>query len=282
MDLHRLQDKFAPEDIEWRIGRAGYTQNNKLYATCLAYVTNRAIQNRLDEVCGPENWKNEYREWSIGDKHGVLCGISIRTDGEWVTKWDGADNTDIEAIKGGLSGSMKRAAVQWGIGRYIYDLEERFAVISDNGKHFASGKDKATGKTYRFKWNPPTLPEWALPAEKPTQSAGQKTVARKTAEPAQPRMPRQEGDVMLSKEQHAEINALWTSIMDLEGIPADQRAAPLQQGLMQHYGVKNVPSLRSKQAADMIARLKERKQSIERNLAETEMAEAERAGMKAA
>ena len=27
------------------------------------YVTNRAIQNRLDEVVGPENWYNKYRPW---------------------------------------------------------------------------------------------------------------------------------------------------------------------------------------------------------------------------
>jgi len=121
----------------------------------LAYVTNRAIMDRLDEVAGPGNWKNEFRE---GPGGGVLCGISIRLAGEWITKWDGAENTDIEGVKGGLSGAMKRAAVQWGIGRYLYNLDEGWANIHDGGQFSARSKD---GKW--FKWDPPMLPDWALP-----------------------------------------------------------------------------------------------------------------------
>ena len=45
-------------------------------------------------------------------------------------KWDAAENTQVEAVKGGRSGAMKRAAVQWGIGRYLYNLEEGFAQTS--------------------------------------------------------------------------------------------------------------------------------------------------------
>ena len=119
MNLKDLAEPFAPHDIEWRIGRAG-EKNDKVWATCLAYVTNRAIMQRLDDVCGPGNWRNEIKEWTTGSP-GVLSGISIRVgtaDGsEWVTKWDGAEQTDIESVKGGFSNAMKRAAVLWGIGR---------------------------------------------------------------------------------------------------------------------------------------------------------------------
>jgi hypothetical protein len=164
MNLEKLQERFSAEDIEWRIGRAGLSLKGQLYGTVLAYITNRAIQNRLDDVCGPANWRNEYREWNVGGKPGVLCGISIRIGDEWVTKWDGAENTEIEPVKGGLSDSMKRAGVQWGIGRYLYNLEENFAVLDEQGAYFAQGRDKLTGKPYRFRWNPPKLPSWALPA----------------------------------------------------------------------------------------------------------------------
>ena len=41
---------------------------------CLAYVTNRAIMERLDAVCEPQNWKNEFKPAPEG---GILCGISI-------------------------------------------------------------------------------------------------------------------------------------------------------------------------------------------------------------
>lgn len=170
MNLQHLQDKFDASDIEWRIGRAGYTKTGKLYGTVLAYITNRAIMNRLDEACGPVNWRNEFREWHVGGRQGVLCGLSIRVGDEWITKWDGAENTDIESVKGGLSDAMKRAGVQWGIGRYLYELEEGFAILGDNGAYFAQGRDKASGKDYRFRWNPPRLPEWALPSFKPVSA----------------------------------------------------------------------------------------------------------------
>ncbi len=166
MDLSKLQDKFSPEDIEWRIARAGYARTGKLYGMVLAYITNRAIQNRLDDVCCPENWRNEFREWRVGENHGVLCGISIRIGEEWVTKWDGAENTDIESVKGGLSDAMKRAGVQWGIGRYLYNLEENFAIIAEEGRYFTQGVDRFSGKDYKFRWNPPALPVWALPSAK--------------------------------------------------------------------------------------------------------------------
>ena len=157
MDLTKLKDVFNPDDIEWRVSRAGES-GGKAWALVLAYVTNRAIMNRLDDVCSPENWKNEFAPAPNG---GTLCGISIKINNEWVTKWDGSDNTNIEAVKGGLSGAMKRAAVQWGIGRYLYDLPETYAVIDERGEHYQGADPK--GKYKAFKWNPPQLPEWALP-----------------------------------------------------------------------------------------------------------------------
>lgn len=155
MDLTKLKEPFRAEDIEWRIQQAGTGKNGQPWAMCLAYVTNRAIMNRLDDICGAENWKNEYKTAPDG---GILCGISIKCGDEWVTKWDGAENTQVEAVKGGLSGAMKRAAVQWGIGRYLYNLEASWAEISENGRFQGKTKD---GKW--FKWNPPRLPDWALP-----------------------------------------------------------------------------------------------------------------------
>lgn len=165
IDFKRLGEPFPAKDVEWRIGRSG-EKDGKVWATCLAYLTARAIMDRLDEVAGPANWRNEYREAPAG---GVLCGISLRIDGEWVTKWDGAENTDIEGVKGGLSGSMKRAAVHWGIGRYLYHLEEGFANVHPGGANYAKAKG---GQGY--KWDPPALPSWALPdGEDPQASAKQ-------------------------------------------------------------------------------------------------------------
>ncbi|POP46888.1 recombinase [Superficieibacter electus] len=169
MDLSRLDDPFLPGDIEWRIQRAGKSGEN-IWAKVLAYVTNRAIMKRLDEVCGKSGWRNEYRD--IPNNGGVECGISIKVDGEWITKWDAAENTQVEAVKGGRSGAMKRAAVQWGIGRYLYSLEEGFATVSKerlNGYNYAKTKELGA-----FYWSPPPLPSWAMPSS-PSSNAETET-----------------------------------------------------------------------------------------------------------
>lgn len=156
-DLSKLADPFPAEDVEWRIGRAGKNAKG-IWAMCLCYMTSRAVMNRLDEVCGPGNWQNEFRH---GPDGAVLCGLSIRIGDEWVTKWDGASNTDIEAVKGGLSGAMKRAAVHWGIGRYLYRLDETFANVTPRGRFYGRLPQKQGGDPFR--WDPPALPAWALP-----------------------------------------------------------------------------------------------------------------------
>lgn len=155
----RLREPFAPDDIEWRVAQAG-EKNGAPWAKVLAYLTNRAIMQRLDDVVGPGKWWNEY---AAGPQGGVICGITISTWDGRVTKWDGAENTDIESVKGGLSDAMKRAAVQWGMGRYLYGLEEGWAECSSSsqkGWRYQPGKD---GKYKAFYWQPPRLPDWALP-----------------------------------------------------------------------------------------------------------------------
>ena len=156
MELNELKTPFPESGIQWRIGRAGWS-GDRPWAMVLAYLDSRAIAARLDDVCGAGNWKNQFKEW-----HGSaqLCGISIKIDGEWVTKWDGAENTDIEAVKGGLSSAFKRAAVHWGIGAYLYDLDETFVECDGNTKKYPNYA-KADGKP--FSWQAPRLPAWALP-----------------------------------------------------------------------------------------------------------------------
>lgn len=136
--FERLAAPFAPEQVSWRVGvsnkkkRQRETGDNNAKATkgqVLAYIDARDVMDRLDEVCGPENWQDRYPHV---DKK-TVCEIDIWVEGRgWVTKADGAGDSDIEAEKGALSDAFKRAAVRWGIGRYLYhlptpwvDLDER-------------------------------------------------------------------------------------------------------------------------------------------------------------
>lgn len=210
LDLAKLSEPFPAIDVEWRVQSCG-DNSGKIWAIVIPYIQNRAIMDRLDKICGPERWRNEYVK---GPEGGILCGLSIKVGDEWVTKWDGAANTEVKEggkldedtnIKGGLSASMKRAGVQWGIGRYLYNLEASFADVANEGRN--RGKTKE-GKTFR--WNPPRLPPWALPAgtKQAEPEAAQKQTAPETGKPVNIAALKQDL-IDYVNEEPAVLNAAW-------------------------------------------------------------------------
>lgn len=108
-DLKPLFGPTPPDQIRRRQGPGGKT---------LDYVDARYVMKRLNEVVGPENWKTTPPVF--GPAGQVSIGIAIRVDGEWIDKWDGAGETDIEGEKGAQSDAFKRAGVRWGLGLDLY------------------------------------------------------------------------------------------------------------------------------------------------------------------
>lgn len=125
-----LSAPFPVEAVHWR---AQTLTQDKSKALALAYIDARDVMDRLDSVMGPANWATTYEETAKGR---ILCRLSLRIDGEWIMKTDGAGNTDVEGEKGAISDALKRAAVSWGIGRYLYDVGNTWAPceVGQNGK----------------------------------------------------------------------------------------------------------------------------------------------------
>ena len=166
--FERLSAPFAPETISWRVGSSNKKKRQKetgdQYAKAtkgqvLAYLDARDVMERLDTVCTPAGWANRYTH---ADRK-TICEIGIRTpDGEWVWKADGAGDSDIEAEKGALSDSFKRAAVRWGIGRYLYDVEspwvdldDREQIPADAKRRLAALLSKGANQNTQTKTQPP-------------------------------------------------------------------------------------------------------------------------------
>jgi hypothetical protein len=151
-NFEKLKKPFDDSELEWKPQSVGI-KNDKPWAMILCYVQARAIQNRLDDVFGPMNWKDEYRF----EKNGVICRLSVYCNDkkEWISKENGSPETDIESFKGGISGAFKRVASSgYGIGRYLYELDTTFAECSmtkQNGYKQAKTKD---GRY--FYWKVPT------------------------------------------------------------------------------------------------------------------------------
>lgn len=135
-DLKALAAEFPRGAVSWR--SQSLTKDGKK-ALALAYIDARDVMDRLDTVCGPENWQDRY------EFHGsrTVCYLSIRIGTEWITKADGAGDSDVEAEKGAISDALKRAAVKWGIGRYLYAIESPWVPCESYDKG---------GKFYWSKW----------------------------------------------------------------------------------------------------------------------------------
>jgi Rad52/22 family double-strand break repair protein len=87
----------------------------------LAYITARDVQNRLDAVVGPGNWSTRFRvlgrdPWVI-ECTLTVCGSS-RADVGYSNAPDAED--EAEPAKAAYSDALKRAAVGFGIGRWLY------------------------------------------------------------------------------------------------------------------------------------------------------------------
>lgn len=108
----KLKEPFPVGSLHWRMGKLSAKKDKALM---LVYIDARDVMDRLDEVFG-SRWSDDYKE-VMGR---IVCTITI--DG--ISKSDGAGDTDFEAEKGGLSDAFKRAAVKWGIGRYLYEASK--------------------------------------------------------------------------------------------------------------------------------------------------------------
>jgi len=135
----QLKEPFDPKVISWRVGA---TTKDKSKGIALAYIDARDVMKRLDDVCG-DSWQVEY-------PFDGCCRIGIKIDSEWVWRSNGAGETQVEGEKGKFSDAFKRAAVLWGVGRYLYYLDNVWVPLKPQGRSYALAQH-------------PTLPKWALP-----------------------------------------------------------------------------------------------------------------------
>src|SRR5579871_3692552 len=138
-------------------------------ALALAYVDARVIQDRLDEVLGVAGWQDEYECLPDG---GVVCRLRLRLGDQWITKMDVGGPSEQpdegDRRKAAFSDALKRAAVKFGIGRYLYRLPAQWVDYDAQKKQIVA---------------PPQLPAFALPKAK-ARPATEPVKAKEPAPPA--------------------------------------------------------------------------------------------------
>ena len=134
IDFSKLSEPLSVHQIDFRV----QSINGGGYATILAYKDARVDMQRLDDVCGPLNWKREHSR----DNHNCIVSIWDEDKKQWVSKEDTGTESNTEKEKGLASDSFKRACFNWGIGRELYDYpvisvklnENEYTVQEFNGK----------------------------------------------------------------------------------------------------------------------------------------------------
>lgn len=132
--MSALAAPFHPDRVSWRVGS---TMADKSRGMALAYIDARDVMQRLDAVLGLD-WQCEYMEAGGG----VVCRIGIFVGGQWRWRSNGgtviADGNTSDAKemaeKGSYSDAFKRAAVLWGVGQYLYDVDSPWVELEPKGK----------------------------------------------------------------------------------------------------------------------------------------------------
>jgi hypothetical protein len=213
--MEQLKRPFPANKIHWRVGstnakKLGCKPWEATQGSALAYIDARDVMQRLDEVMGPQHWQCRY-PLAAGEL--LICEVGIRIsaldsiydmqDGgdQFIWKANGAGDTQVEAEKGKCSDAFKRAAVLWGIGRYLYYLPFSWCDLEN-------GKLKYT----------PELPVWATPEG--WDMATQKKEAKDAGHPQV--VAEREPQEKATKEQRAAMDDYLTTFK--EGLPATKRA----------------------------------------------------------
>ncbi len=116
----KLREPFDPKFISWRV-----TAKNKdaTKAQVAYYIDARAVQHRLNSVLGVDGWNFTFKESEKDNSvHGHLeikegKDVVVREDVGYPTSEDKQ-----EALKDAVSDALKRCAVHYGVGQFLYAL----------------------------------------------------------------------------------------------------------------------------------------------------------------
>ncbi|MCA9958311.1 MAG: hypothetical protein KC443_04725 [Anaerolineales bacterium] len=138
-----LADPFPASEVQWK---AQATSRDKTRALAVAYIDARNVMERLDSAVSPANWSDSYRVVEVDGRSSVECTLTVCG----VSKTDvGTAGESADPAKAAYSDALKRAAVKFGIGRYLYALPKQWVAYDEQRKQLAVT---------------PVLPQWAVPS----------------------------------------------------------------------------------------------------------------------
>lgn len=189
-------------------------------ALAMAYIRADAVMSRLDAVFGVGGWQDAYAVLPCGS---VVCTLRVRIGDEWIAKEDvGSPSKQPDAgdkLKAAFSGALKRAAVKFGIGRYLSRVVPAWADYDPQKKTWAK---------------PPQLPGGARKPD-PPRSATTEAPRAVVADP---------GSSTVTREQQEQLAA------------AARENGTDRLTLLGHYHIDRLSALPSTHFADALANIR--------------------------
>ena len=109
-------------------------------ALCVPYIDARQVSDRLNNVLGVDGWESTIEETS---NNALIYNLSINIDGKVISKADMGDEQAYGGEKAKASDGLKRAAVLFGVGKYLYQMEpvSLNTAKGSNGKYVPATND---------------------------------------------------------------------------------------------------------------------------------------------
>lgn len=75
-----LQKPLQPDRVVWRVQQSGFSKQGKPWAMVLAYMDNRAVQERFDEVLELPDGRTNSKQLQMAGRY-VVYPLSLETNG---------------------------------------------------------------------------------------------------------------------------------------------------------------------------------------------------------
>jgi hypothetical protein len=202
-----------PIPHSWRV--QSYSKN-KPVATVMAYIDQRDLMDVLDAYC-EYGWQKKYEEVAGN----LFCSIGINMP-DGTTQWrsDCGVESNQDAEKGRASDAAKRAGVNWGVGRFLYDMKIQY--VTTNAKKDAGNYPHCIDEQGKQIWNlteyinnkNPNAPKAPVQVKEPTTEEKTSMMQGRS----NPELPDGLAYKIINAKTQEELKVIWEDNKDLQTV----------------------------------------------------------------
>ncbi len=135
-EFPQLSTPFPGRLVRWRVLKVNQEKNRALV---VPYIEASTIMDRMDEAAGPENWSYDFELLSDGTVKGKLTVLGITRCNRGAISGNNLSAAD--SAKGDTTDGLKRAAVLFGIGRYLTQVGAAWVPYDPGMRTFAASPE---------------------------------------------------------------------------------------------------------------------------------------------